>query len=63
MYIPLNASNNETSIQLKFHLAPRGGGNNLIDPQWKIKVTQLECPYKNSAAAPNAEQDAQLVGK
>lgn len=45
--MPFNASTGATQKELKFTLANRGINPSLVDPEWKVHVTQLECP--NSA--------------
>lgn len=40
----MNATAGETTKELKFTLANRMINPALVDPDWKIKVTQLECP-------------------
>ena len=66
--MPFNASSGVTTKELKLTLANRMINPSLVDPDWKIVVTQLECP--NSAqrvALPRQRQnlvrsaDAELV--
>lgn len=45
--MPFNASSGVTQKELKFTLASRVINPSLVDPDWKVHVTQLECP--NSA--------------
>lgn len=45
--MPFNASTGATQKELKFTLANRAINPSLVDPEWKVYVTQLECP--NSA--------------
>lgn len=47
VYVPFNATTGATSKELKFTLANRAINPSLVSPDWKILVTQLECP--NSA--------------
>ncbi|XP_071447187.1 uncharacterized protein [Hetaerina americana] len=43
IYIPVNATTGSASVQLNFHLADRGTNTAYIRPQWRIRITQIDC--------------------
>lgn len=44
IYVPFNASDGATNVDLLISLANRAGGSQLPTPEWSMDVTQLECP-------------------
>lgn len=68
VYVPFNASTGEITKELKFTLANRSLNPSLVDPDWKILVTQLECANgakrvaikrQNKSLPSNAEESIQ----
>ncbi|XP_046403767.1 uncharacterized protein LOC124169253 [Ischnura elegans] len=43
MYVPVNATMGSASLEFVFELADRTRYPGLISPQWKIKITQIDC--------------------
>lgn len=49
--MPFNASMGATSKELRITLANRAMNTQLVNPDWKILVTQLECPHSKQRVA------------
>ncbi|XP_046404135.1 uncharacterized protein LOC124169542 [Ischnura elegans] len=43
IYVPVNATTGSATVELAFHLADRTQYSGLIQPQWKIRITQIDC--------------------
>ncbi|XP_046403611.1 uncharacterized protein LOC124169148 [Ischnura elegans] len=43
IYVPVNATMGSASLEFVFELADRTRYPGLISPQWKIKITQIDC--------------------
>lgn len=57
VYVPFNASAGDTTKELKFTLANRVLNPSLVDPDWTVLVTQLECANGGRRVALKRELD------
>lgn len=59
----MNVTDGQTSIKLNLNLASRTDtANNLVTPNIKIRITQLECPNNPKYRGSNAETDFRRLG-
>ncbi|KAH8284871.1 hypothetical protein KR054_002086 [Drosophila jambulina] len=57
IYVPLNATDGETSVDFEIGLADRAGTYGLVTPSWNMVVTQLECPAGASVRSLDVEDE------
>ncbi|XP_017040947.1 uncharacterized protein LOC122320058 [Drosophila ficusphila] len=60
IYVPFNATDGESVVDLVIGLADRAGATGLPTPSWDITVTQLECPAGASVRSLDLQEEEEL---
>ncbi|KAH8402461.1 hypothetical protein KR009_012046 [Drosophila setifemur] len=61
IYVPFNATDGETVLDLLVSLSDRAGGSGLPTPYWDMTLTQLECPAGASVRSLDVEEDVPTI--
>ncbi|XP_017131877.1 uncharacterized protein LOC108149044 [Drosophila elegans] len=61
IYVPLNATDGESVVDLVFSLADRAGASDMPTPYWEMTVTQLECPAGASVRSLDLEEEEPTI--
>ncbi|EDV56177.1 uncharacterized protein LOC6549471 [Drosophila erecta] len=63
IYVPLNATDGESMVDLVISLADRGGDSGLPAAYWDMVVTQLECPAGASVRSLDLDDGVPIEGR
>ncbi|EDW47710.1 uncharacterized protein LOC6608983 [Drosophila sechellia] len=63
IYVPFNATDGESLVDLVISLADRAGGSGLPTAYWDMTVTQLECPAGASVRSLDLEDDVTIESR
>ncbi|XP_068146362.1 uncharacterized protein [Drosophila tropicalis] len=61
IYVPFNATDGVSTVDLLLVLANRAGATGLPTPSWDMTVTQLECPAGASVRSLDLEDQAEIT--
>ncbi|EDV37890.1 uncharacterized protein Dana_GF11194 [Drosophila ananassae] len=63
IYVPFNATDGDTQVDIVFSLANRVGYTDLPTPSWDMTVTQLECPAGASVRSLDLDEESIIEGR
>jgi len=61
IYVPFNATDGDSVVDLLIGLADRAGATGLPVPSWDMTVTQLECPAGASVRSLDLEEEEAVI--
>jgi len=61
IYVPFNATDGDSVVDLLIGLADRAGATGLPVPSWDMTVTQLECPAGASVRSLDLEEEEAII--